>query len=621
MTELNVMAGKPKAVADLEKLSLSRRDLVWAWLGVAILIATILELLFKPLSLKGFQRFAQDTLYQSFSFQQDLLLMGIFAATFCLAPVLIGVIEAQRRTWRNGYTYAVLAGICVFLGWFLIYFGRWQFGAWDFNIMIDTGWRQLLGQRPYVDFLTPNPPGFNLGIKWAFELFGVNWNANLYFNAIFGGLTFLWMYWLMVKLSLGRLAAMAAAFGIECSGMIPLCFWWYNSSVLMLAAVFFLSCLAYASMPRSIGVQMSYIVSLASLSLMKPNIAGVMIIGGVILLFGATDRKMHLVMLTLAAAVAAMLVLAVNHVSVGAMLASYGAVAKDRGGIGARFGYNQTPRRDRYRALLWITMLAIPLLGLVPVAWRRVVSKDWKGVAVSLLFPLALLVAWYGLMTNGEQRDVECTVLLAAGAVLSFGGVRNGPLLRRLYIAILCAAIAGNLYYGAERVRVCGIGEHAYFEWHDNENRIDSGFLKNMRVSSRMIEVQREVKAAIQANPGTVFLGPRLEYDYAVFGLMSPKHLPVYWQPGTSFGRTDQLRLVQVWKDEAFKTLIFQRFPESANEPRSDSLNYTFYPDELFDAINEGYVEDGQPGLITVYHRRQPQAASASVAASGARTH
>jgi len=64
-----------------------------------------------------------------------------------------------------------------------------------------------MGQLPYVDSVTPNPPGFNLGAKWAFELFAMGWNANLYFNAIFACVTFLWMYRLMVTLSLGRLAA------------------------------------------------------------------------------------------------------------------------------------------------------------------------------------------------------------------------------------------------------------------------------------------------------------------------------------------------------------------------------------------------------------------------------
>jgi hypothetical protein len=157
-----------------------------------------------------------------------------------------------RQRWRNAYTHLALLGVCAFLWVFLIHVGRWQFGGFDFNILIETGWRQILGQRPYVDFPTTTPPGFNLGAKYAFELFGTNWNANLYFSAIFACLTFLWTYWLMTLLAMGRLASLVMAFAIECAAMLTLCLWWYNNSVLILAAIFFLSCLAYASQSRSL---------------------------------------------------------------------------------------------------------------------------------------------------------------------------------------------------------------------------------------------------------------------------------------------------------------------------------------------------------------------------------
>ena len=49
-------------------------------------------------------------------------------------------------------------------------------------------------------------------------------------------------------------------------------------------------------------------------------------------------------------------------------------------------------------------------------------------------------------------------MLLAAGGVLTFGLRWNGPLLRRVYIASVCALVVGDLYYGAVRTRVYGIG-------------------------------------------------------------------------------------------------------------------------------------------------------------------
>jgi hypothetical protein len=584
----------------LEEGKLSRVELVSALAGLAVLALTAAVFFLVPTSLAWFRRISGDGFYRSAFLRQDLILAGVFLAAFCLAPASASAVRFFRQRWRDAYTYLALLAVCAFLWAFLIHAGRWQFGGFDFNILIETGWRQILGQRPYVDFPTTTPPGFNLGAKYAFELFGPNWDANLYFSAIFACLTFLWIYRLMTLLSMGCLASLAMAFAIECAAMLTLCFWWYNNSVLILAAIFFLSCLAYASQSRSVPAQCSYFLSLTLLSLMKPNIAGLTIVGGVFFLLLVTDRRMRLILLTLGAAAAVVVVLAINHVSIPAMLESYLSVAKSRGGIGARFGYRQMTAFEKHSALCWIAVLSIPLFGLVPRTIRLISRRDWRGVALSLFFPLALLIALYGLATNGEFRDVECTVLLAAGGVMTFGLQLNGVILRRLYIAIVCATIAGDLYYGAARIRVYGIGPHIFFEWQDNQQRVDNGFLKNMRVSSRMIEIEREVKLALDTNPGPYYFGTRLDFNYAVFGLRSPDQFPAWWHPGTSFPLSTQTHLIQVWEDHRFQTLIFLK---PAFRRHTGVEGYTYYPQQFLDAIDRGYTSDERYPEIVIYQR------------------
>jgi hypothetical protein len=587
----------------IEKKALSRLDRIAAWVGLALLALTVLRFWTASASTLHFGRISPDGFYRGFIARLHLILAGGFLAAFCLVPAFASLVRPLQRRWRSAYTYAALLGICAFLWVFILHFGRWQYGSWDFNIMVDTGWRQIQGQRPYVDFPTTTPPGFNLGIKYAYQLFGVNWDANLFFSAIFACLTFLWMVWLMVRLAMGRLASMATAFAIESAAMLTLCFWWYNNSVMVLAAVFFLSCLAYARQSQSKAVQSSYVLSLTLLSLMKPNIAGLMIAGGVVLLFLVAERKMRLVLLTMGATAAALLLLLVNHVSIPAMLASYLSVAKGRGNVSDRFGYRLMNPFEQASALLWVAALSVPLLGLAPRMVRTIRERDWQGIAYIFFFPLGLLIALYGLSTNSDCRDLECTVLLAAGAVLTFGLRWNGPLLRRFMIAIVFATMAGDLYYGAARERVYGIGLHGFFEWQDNGQRIESGFFKNMRVSSKMIEVEREVKLATGANPGPYFFGPRMEFNYAALGLPSPMHSPTLWDPGTAFPVAEQAHLIQVWQEHGFQTLIFLN-SSYAYGPIADRADYTFYPREFRNAIERGYVRDEQYPLLTVYHRR-----------------
>lgn len=590
--------------APREAQKLTQLDVFAAWAGLAVLALTVLACILMPASPKWFHRISFDGSYRQFFLRLDVILAGGFLAAFCLVPASASTVHFIRERWRNAYTCGALLGVCAFLWWFLIHMGRWQFGGFDYNIMIETGWRQIQGQRPYVDFPTTTAPGFNLGIKLAYQLFGVNWDANLYLCAIFACLTFLWMVWLMGRLSLGRMASMASAFAIECAAMLTLCFWWYNNSVMVLAAVFFLSCLAYANKPQPAAIQASYFLSLILLSLMKPNMAGLMIVGGVALLFLVTQRKMRLVLLTLAATAAAVGVLLANHVSIPAMLASYLSIAKSHGSIRAGMGYQLMNRFERHSALYWFAVLSVPLLGLAPRIYRLAGKRDWKGTVYCCFFLFALIFTLYGFATNGEYRDVGCTVLLAAGAVLTFGLRWNVPLLRRVFIAIVFASIAGDLYYGAARARVYGIGPHIFFEWQDNRHRIDDGFLDNMRVSSTMLNVERDVSLAAQTNSGPFFFGPRLEFSYAALGLPSPEHSPVWWDPGTAFTVADEARLIQIWQEHRFQTLIFLRINYLYGPGTRYMMDYTFYPNELLDAIQRDYVRDESHPFLIVYHRR-----------------
>jgi hypothetical protein len=593
------MTTLPDAAA---KTAGKKRTLIqWDWPGVAagtlLLALTLAIWVVIPSSLVNFGRITGDGFYKQVYLRLDTILAGVFAGAYLLAPAAAAGVRWLRPRWRNAYTYGALAGTCAFLWFFLVHFGRRQFDGFDFGIVVDLGWRQILGQRPYIDFPVTAPPGFHLGIKYAFELFGVSWDANLYFSAIFACATLLWMYWTMTLLKMGRLASLAVAFAIECAAMLTHCFWSYNNSTLILAAVFLLSCLVAARDPEPAGVQVSYLMSLALLSLMKSNIAGLMIAGGVLLLFVATRRKLRLVMLTLGAVVAALAVLALNHVSVGAMLTSYVSVAggylsvAGNAAVAPTRGFLTWGPFERHSSAFWVGVLSLPLLGALPRLGMQARQRDWRGMASTLLFPLSLLVAIYGMLTNSDFRDLECTALLAAGGVIAFGLRWNGIFLRRITIAILCASIAGDLYYGAARTFVYLGGPHVFFEWRDNEHRIDSGFLKNMRVGAPLIEVEHEVKQALDANPGPYFLGPRIDFNYAVFGLRSPEGFPPTFCPGSWFPISAEAQIIQHWQQDRFETLIFLK-----------DQGYPFYPQEFLDIIDRAYVRDDKTYPdITVY--------------------
>ena len=83
----------------------------------------------------------------------------------------------------------------------------------------------------------------------------------------------------------------------------------------------------------------------------------------------------------------------------------------------------------------------------------------------------------------------------------------------------------------------------------------------------------------------------------------SPDRFPAWWQPGTAFAVSDQPRLIQVWQEHRFQTLIFLN-SSYVYGASAANFDYAFYPKEFFDAIKSGYVRDDRYPFLTIYHRR-----------------
>jgi hypothetical protein len=565
------------------------------FLSLAILGLTVIAWLKAPSLIQHTEgTFSDDLFYLRAVVKLSVLIVGSLLSTFVLVPSLAACLESLSRHWKSFYTYLSLAAACLFQWAFVVYAGRRQFGAFDYNILMQIGWREVLGQRPYVDFLTTTPPVFNLGILYAYRIFSVSWDANLYLTAFFTCATFLWIYWLFRRLSLNRVAALFIASAIECAAMLTLSFWWYNNTTTILAAILFLSTLVYASDPVAPSAQASYVVSLALTALTKPNIAGVTILGCLAMLLVVCDRRGRTMLLTLSAGVFATVFLLLNHVSIPAMLRSYRGVAGERGfGV---FGFGHMNDFEQYTSLCWLVLLCLPLCALLRRTRFQLQHGDWKAAASTLFFLLAPAVAIYGVATNGEFYQVECTLLLAAGAVIAFGKKLNPPIVVRIYIAFLVAFTIGSLYSGVARLRVYEVGKHMFFEWQDNRNRIASGALTNMQVSGTMIDVERQVEAVMKDNPGPYYFGPRLDFNYAVYRLPMAEHLPAWWHPGTAFPVTAIPDLIATWRDQRFQTLIFLK---------GDSRDtYTYYPRPLLDEMHRDYVIDEHYPSLTIYRRR-----------------
>lgn len=475
--------------------------------------------------------------------------------------------------------------------WFVIHFGRIQFGAYDFDIANDLGWRASLGQVPMRDFVTYMPPGFIFGLKYAFRLVGPYWNANLYAAAALTFVSFWWMLWLLRQVDVPRGLAQLLALSVEAAAMLSTCFWWYNNTATIMAAVFFLGCIACAHSARRLSVEISLAVSLGLLLLLKPNVAGLTIILGLVPLLALGESRRRLLLATVAGFALAALILFAEGMNPFALMAAYRAIAADRGGL-SLFGFLELGIVERVATVLLVALLILPLFFLLPIMLRAVRQRDKAKVREGMLLWGTPVVAVYSVMTNGDWHDVELTVLiLAFGLALLWGPLWRRKLIVAVAIGILIGNLGANIAYGARRLRVYTVGQHYFFDWPPLEH-VSTGFFRDMDVSPTLVKVNEEIRRAIASVPGPVFFGPRLMTQYAVIREPSPTGIALFWQPGTSFPQSRTVEMLEAWRAHRFPMLIFLKD------------DYSYYTPEFLRILATDYIRDDRFPDLTVYHRR-----------------
>ena len=522
------------------------------------------------------------------------ILVGGFLAAYVYYPELSPMAAAWRPSWRKGYTAAILALTCAGLAAFIVHYGNRQFGGFDCGLLIDVGWRLVQGQVPHRDFICTMPPGFYLGVKYAFELFGVRWQAVLLATAIFASATFLWIYFMLAEILQSRPLAYLGAVAIQCAGILTISYWWHNSVAMMAATVFFLACMLYLQRPQGVGPQASYVMALALLGLMKPNVAFPAAASGILCtLLGAPARARVLILTSLAVGVN-LAFLAANQVNPAAMVAGYLSIASTRGFTNV--GMLIMGIADAVRLVVCASVLAIPFVLWCPrflAAARKAAAEKagYRDLAQSLLLFSAPAVSIFAMFTNMELKDVEFPLLFCFGLILVGTGSRDDQArLARTYFCFVLALAAFDLYLGVVRYRVQLVGD--FFSSEDVPLPSGVPLFGNMRASKLFHDVIEETQGIVALSPRPIFFGPRMEFAYAASRLPSPAHLPVWWHPGTSFNVDDQSDILQTWRNQCFPTLIFFK------------NDYTYYTPEFRMNLIKLYDRDESSARISVFRRR-----------------
>jgi hypothetical protein len=501
---------------------------------------------------------------------------------------------------------------------FICITGMRHFNGADMSTLVDVGWRLLQGQRLYEDFISPLPPGFALGSKWAFEVWGVNWGAMVYVCAVYAVMTLVWIYLLLRALGLSAGASLLLATCAVATTQVLPGYWWYNGITNVAAIVLYLSSLLVLQRPARIWAWTSVVAALVLVGLMKPN-AWPLGLAAVFVLATSRVHRPRLVACLAAAAGLFWLVARLGDFDPAEMWASYRGIAANRGNplkINYLFADNLLGKLEMAIDFLLAVVMMVPalvwtVLTMFPPAASEsagAAARDsfWNAARVMLLTAAAFATGLILVQTNMELKFTDLVVILVPSAVLAFLCPETQPTAGWLsrYRAVAAARffsvwlavmlILGSFVWGWQRVRVfCGM---PFWEPIPVAQRDDCPrFFRSMTMGRQLDMLLHEVGALLrQTRNPTVLFGPRIQVGYAAFGLPSPRTLPIAWDSGTMYPRSLEPELVRRFDRQRPDLLVFLRD------------TYTYMPIEVLEYIADNYllVDADRLTEINVYIRK-----------------
>ena len=499
----------------------------------------------------------------------------ILFASIALMSLYVGLGER----WRL-HRFLALPGLIAIFAVLLfagVYrFAMCQFGGWDEGLIVRAGIYYAQGLKPFLDFPCSMPPLFMAGARAAVKLFGLKWSSFALVSAIFAALTSLWMFSLLRLAAMPRHWALAVTVGVEVSTMLLEPFWYYNNSSAISAVLLILSALACLQGSRSVLPWISLSFSLAMVLTAKPN---TLPIGLVVLVLFATKDKSRWAKTLAACAGSLGLAAWLCHAAQmppAAVLHSYKEIAQLRASPLKLYPFHQLMWPEAGFQGILTVLTALCLIALL-VAFAK--AKPFRGHILAIC-AAATLTSLEMAGTNAELKPLDLSLMLVAAAFLCIplgeeveaGTVRSTALAGLLSVFLVMSVLFSVthlrvLYILAGESNACLVG---------STKVIPDGFFSGLEAGEHLQWALSETGKVLARYPGErVFLGPRLDYAYPVFGRAAIPGMPLLWDVGNLYA-PDQLPLyLRAFQRQQPDLLIFLRGDYGLMGPVSDYIRYS----------------------------------------------
>lgn len=451
------------------------------------------------------------------------------------------------------------------LGFLTYQNGMTHFGGFDHALLVDVGWRQYIGQKPYVDFVCTVPPWFALESKWAMQFWGPYWSSLVKVSVIQTVCVFLGIAMLMRRLLVGHAKGREERMLVELFALITACmfamgygvyygFFWHGVEGQLFAVLLALMALAWTDKrgtERKGGAWDGVILAMltGALSGSKPN--AILFSLPCVMGFLWIKKQGLALRWMFAGTLMAWSVYAWNGFDPMSVLSSYASVS---GRALAMDGLKDLQLSDPGHLLMDGAWFA-PALFFVISFLKQETNKSTMLLVLGLV-----LTGAYSMVSNIESTLPSWLTLAMGMWILAVPSVvvlmpRTKTMLGVIMVMVV---LSGSFSLrGFVRERVQAMGPHFYHRALLPRKRSKSGFqmehhvvlrtgfFRDMMVSEALLQTLMEDEQFSCLVGAPKVYGPHLQWMYAMRRRASPKHVPLWWHPGSSHAFAESLKFME----------------------------------------------------------------------------
>jgi len=448
----------------------------------------------------------------------------------------------------------------------------------DGGELVNAGWQYHLGYFPYKDIITIVPPGFLLGAKIGFDIFGISWNSLLLFLVVFSITVFFIQAIIFMRFGINVLLSYFTSFFIQLITSVPTSMWWYNESTSVMAVLFLSSAFLFYKNAKNTFNTLIFFASTVFLSLMKPNIAVPLLVATYIVFLFVKNLRIK----SIAIGISAMLtffcflyLIGINPFDVFYAYAN-GAQRLNLDFILARIPSSTIPIPDPIRTFL----CSMPLIFSIFMLGDYIISNKithllFKRYKVYLIFILiGIATSFLGFGMNADFKMVDLPVgfigilllVITLKADIKERKTNNTLSLSKIILLIISFMFLLGGYgisMAVERQRMAGQPFYENLPVSSYTNH--EVFFKNMSAGpvflttlDNMISLMDAVRRVDNDWDNKIYIGPRIDFGYAMFNVKPAKGFPLWWGEGVESGvpRGATKKLVNRFEKSDFKMII-----------------------------------------------------------------